>query len=99
MTTHSKIKDMRIMINDLKKEPSKKLSVADIKRGGYMPWATHHRTIVGILRADQIGPNILKATVEGEGSQQRYTVVAKNLIKYLTAYGDVLMSTVRKQKK
>lgn len=99
MTTHSKIKGMRSQVEALKKEPSRKLSVTDIKREGYMPWATHHRTIVGVIRADMHGPNLLGATEEGEGKQRRYTVEARNLIKYLTAYGPVLMGMVRKPSK
>lgn len=98
MTTHSNLKSMRSKVEALKKDPSRKLSVSDIRREGYMPWATHHRTIVGIIRADMHGPNLLKAKVEGTGTQQRYTVAARNLINYLTAYGPVLMSMVRKQK-
>ena len=90
---------MRSQVEALKKDPRRKLSVTDIKREGYMPWATHHRTIVGVIRADMTGPNLLKATEEGEGKQRRYTVEARNLIKYLTAYGPALMSMVRKPQK
>lgn len=90
---------MSNQVEALKKEPGRKLSVTDIKREGYMPWATHHRTIVGIIRADMSGPNLLKATEEGDGKQRRYTIEARNLIKYLTAYGPLLMSMVRKPKK
>lgn len=90
------MKGMRSQVEALKKDPGRKLSVTDIKREGYMPWATHHRTIVGVIRADMTGPNLLKAKEEGEGKQRRYTIEARNLIKYLTAYGPVLMSMVRK---
>ena len=85
-------------VEELKKEPSRKLSVTDIRREGYMPWARSHRTIVGIILADLHGPNILKAMIEGAGRQQRYIIEARNLIKYLTAYGPVLMGLVRKPK-
>jgi len=98
MTTHSKIRSMRSKVEALKKDPKRKLSVSDIKREGYMPWATHHRTIVGVIRADMTGPNLLKAKEEGEGKQRRYTIEARNLISYLTAYGPALMSMVRKPK-
>ena len=90
---------MRSIVEALKKDPRRRLSVSDIKREGCMPWAAHHRTIVGTIRADMHGPNVLKAKVEGEGTQLRYTVEARNLINYLTAYGPVLMSMVRKPKK
>lgn len=92
------MKSMRSQVEALKRDPKRKLSVSDIKREGYMPWATHHRTIVGIIRADMTGPNLLNAKEEGEGKQRRYTIEARNLINYLTAYGPVLMSMVRKPK-
>jgi hypothetical protein len=92
------MKSMRSQVEALRKDPKRKLSVSDIKREGYMPWATHHRTIVGVIRADMTGPNLLKAKEEGEGKQRRYTIEARNLINYLTAYGPVLMSMVRKPK-
>jgi len=96
MTTHSIVTRMRKNVEILRKEPNKALSIADIRREGYMPWATHHRTIVGIIRADLHGPNLLRAKVSGEDTQLRYTVLAKNLINYLTAYGPALASMVRK---
>lgn len=99
MTAHSKIKDMRAKIETLKKEPNRKLSVTDIKREGYMPWANHYRTILGIIMADKSGPNILKVKIEGEASRLRYEISAKNLIKYLTEYGPALMSLARNQNK
>lgn len=89
---------MRSNVEALKKEPGRKLSVSDIKREGHMPWARSHRTIVGIIRADMTGPNLLKAKEEGEGKQRRYTIAGKNLIKYLEAYGPLLMSMIRKPK-
>jgi len=93
------MKDMRAKILVLKKQPKRKLSTADIKREGYMPWATHHRTILGILKADKIGPNILNVAIENEEKQTRYTVTSANLIKYLTAYGPALISMIRRYKK
>ena len=89
---------MRKQVEALKKDPQRKLSVSDIKREGLMPWARHHRTIVGIIRADMHGPNLLGAKVTDEDRLTRYTVKAENLIKYLNAYGPVLMGMVRKPK-
>lgn len=89
---------MREQIKSLKKDLKRKLSIADIRREGYMPWAKHHRTIIGIIRADMTGPNILKAKVEGENKQLRYTIVSKNLINYLTTYGPALATLARKTK-
>ena len=99
MTTHSKIGSMRKTVDTLKQEPSTELSVTDIKRGNYIPWAKHHRTIVGIIEADMHGPNLLEARLTGKDQLTRYFVSKKNLIKYINTYGPALMSMVRKPNK
>lgn len=99
MTTRSILKDMSRTVEALKKEPARRLSVTDIKKEGVMPWALHHQTIIGIIKADMHGPNILKAEVDKKEKTTRYSVKAENLIKYITLYGPVLASTVRKQHK
>jgi len=93
------MKIMSSIVEALKKDPKRRLSVSDIRREGCMPWATHHRTIIGFIRGDMLGPNLLKTKVEGDGNHTRYTIEARNLIIYLNAYSPVLMRLVRKQKK
>jgi len=92
MTTNSIIKGMRRQVEALKKEPKRELSITDVKREGILPWARHHRTIIGIVRADMHGPNLLKAKVSGKGRNTRYTMRAENIIRYLETYGPALMS-------
>jgi len=90
---------MRDNVEALKKKPNRKLSLSDIRQENLMPWARNQKTLLSLIKADLHGPNILKATVEGKGTNTRYQIEARNIIKYITIYGPVLERYVRKSHK
>lgn len=79
-------------------KPKQLYSAADIARAETFPWARDQRTIAKLIEQDMQGENILQASVSGEGRQRRYEMEGKNIIKYLTKYGAVLIATARKPK-
>lgn len=89
---------MEDKVEFLKSNPTKAYTLTDIEVLGLIPWAHNGRTIRKAIETDLGGANLLQATVTGLGSQRRYTVTKKGLLKYLQIYGPALMATVRKPK-
>lgn len=88
---------VRRLVDTLANEnPEKIYSRMDIEEMRLMPWAKNGRTICKFIDADIVGKNILDAAVTGEGGRRRYQIKAKNLIKFLEQYGQLLLEFARK---
>lgn len=98
MQASGRIKGMKDIVESLKKEPKRYISLAEIASKRLMPWARDGRTIRTLLEKDRKGLNLLNARMTGAGSRRRYMVRAENLINYLLTSGPYLMGTVRKMK-
>ncbi len=90
---------MKKQVEILQKSPSRVYGLMDFKTLSLLPWAKDERTVRKILEQDKKGSNILHAKITGTGSNRRYLVEGRYIIKYLQIYGPALMGTVRKPKK
>lgn len=86
MRTHDII-NLSAKVEALK--PSTKLTINTIVKQHLLPWAKDERTVKKIIRADLHGPNILKADTGDIKSV--YIVEARNLNRYIKAYGPAFM--------
>lgn len=98
MQAQDTMKDMKNIVELLRKKPRATYTLTDVERLGLIPWARNGRTIRKAIDADFEGGNLLGAIVTGAASQRRYLLPARGLIKYLQTYGPALMATVRKPK-
>lgn len=78
-------------IKKLQKEPEREYGLSEMTQEGIFPWAKDLKSIRTIIARDLNGANLLKTRIEGEGRRKRYTVKAKNIIKFLETYGPGLM--------
>jgi len=91
MTAHSKITLKGLVDSLTKKSPSEELTIGDIVKGEYMPWAKHHRTVLKLINTDSENKNILKV----KRTENGYYIQSRNLIRYIKKYGPALMGMVR----
>lgn len=90
MRTDSKIVDVKELVDSLQKEKSK-LTGAEVLKEQYIPWATTSNAIAKYIQRDKANENILKAEIVGEGTQKRYYLTPKNIIRYVKKYAPVLL--------
>lgn len=92
------IRDMKEIVESLRKDQEATYSLMEAQRLGLIPWARNVRTLRKIIDADIESGNLFGAIVTGTASQRRYLLTARGIIKYLQTYGPALMGTVRKPK-
>lgn len=96
MQTKRIIGNMKNVVEALRKQPLRWLSLVEMEREGVIAWAKNTRTIRKVIDRDRDADNLLRARIIGVGRQKRYTVQAAGLIRYLQAHGPSLIGTVRK---
>ncbi len=81
---------MKETVENLRRKPSRMLTLTEIQDMKLIPWARDGRTIRRLIELDYRHANYLESHIRGKGTQRRYWVSSHGLINYLKVYGPVM---------